>query len=102
MGIDLLAFRQLGDVGPHLLRIDDARLAVLIPAFSTYTQRTGRRIDQYGQTPFPTGTLGPLLEVLRETLIRPASKAQATAVREVLDVLTSAELDGQGVLFDGD
>jgi hypothetical protein len=101
MPIDVITSEQPHDRGKDLLHLDDKQVNLLRPAFRVYRERTGRRIDEYGITAFPQGTLSPLINVLRESLVQANTPAEGRAVRELLTVLASADSVGQGLILDG-
>jgi hypothetical protein len=102
MTMTVITSEQLHDRGKTLLHIGNDNLKLLQPPFDRFRELTGRFIDEFRPTPFPHGTLGPLIDVLRGWVTHADSAAQAGVIRELLAVLTAADRDGVGVVFDGE
>jgi hypothetical protein len=103
MGIDLVYFEQLERRGEHLLTLDDPEQRHLRPAFELFKSRTGRFIDPYGDTPFPVGTLEPLLTAVQDSYASGLSSGVAAQTyQRFVAVLATAIREGRGILFVGD
>jgi hypothetical protein len=88
--------------GPCIWAPTEKAQEYLLPAFALYEARTGRRIDLYGYTPFPPGTLAPLIQAGRDSLRDASSTEAAVAITEFVAALASINQSGVDAVIVGD